>query len=96
MICHANGSYKPSLASDKKRSATDFILPIQEEIKNRKLEESMRELNAEMERTTTLLHKMIPKTVADRLRKGEQPANTCQVRVAERKQRADACTFRVE
>jgi Heme NO binding associated len=46
-----------------------------------KLEESMKKLDDEMKRTDELLYQMIPKMVADRLRKGENPIDTCQVSV---------------
>ncbi|EDO43095.1 predicted protein, partial [Nematostella vectensis] len=46
--------------------------------KSAKLEESMRELDNEKLRTDALLYQMIPKTVADRLRKGEPALNTCE------------------
>lgn len=39
----------------------------------------MRKLDLEMKRTDSLLYQMIPKTVADRLRKGEAAVNTCEV-----------------
>ncbi|CAG0881314.1 unnamed protein product [Darwinula stevensoni] len=51
----------------------------QEQQKSKKLEESMRKLDEEMKRTDELLYQMIPKMVADRLRKGENPVDTCQV-----------------
>lgn len=52
----------------------------QEQQKSKKLEESMRKLDEEMKRTDELLYQMIPKQVADRLRKGENPIDTCEVR----------------
>ncbi|ENN73694.1 hypothetical protein YQE_09691, partial [Dendroctonus ponderosae] len=51
----------------------------QEQQKSKKLEESMRKLDEEMKRTDELLYQMIPKQVADRLRKGENPIDTCQM-----------------
>lgn len=51
----------------------------QEQQKSKKLEESMKKLDEEMKRTDELLYQMIPKLVADRLRKGENPVDTCQV-----------------
>lgn len=53
----------------------------QEQQKSKKLEESMRKLDEEMKRTDELLYQMIPKQVADRLRKGENPIDTCEVSV---------------
>lgn len=54
-----------------------FVL--QELQKSRQLEESMRKLDVEMKRTDELLYQMIPKQVADRLRRGEAAVDTCQV-----------------
>ncbi|KAK1119732.1 Soluble guanylate cyclase 88E [Melipona bicolor] len=51
----------------------------QEQLKSKKLEESMRKLDEEMKRTDELLYQMIPKQVADRLRNGESPIDTCEV-----------------
>ncbi|XP_018913543.2 soluble guanylate cyclase 88E isoform X1 [Bemisia tabaci] len=51
----------------------------QEQLKSKKLEESMRKLDEEMRRTDELLYQMIPKQVADRLRNGENPIDTCQM-----------------
>ncbi|XP_075234102.1 soluble guanylate cyclase 88E-like [Lycorma delicatula] len=51
----------------------------QEQQKSKKLEESMRKLDEEMRRTDELLYQMIPKQVADRLRLGENPIDTCQM-----------------
>ncbi|KAL1460076.1 hypothetical protein WDU94_012015, partial [Cyamophila willieti] len=51
----------------------------QEQQKSKKLEESMRKLDDEMKRTDELLYQMIPKQVADRLRTGENPIDTCQM-----------------
>lgn len=54
----------------------------QEQQKTKKLEESMKKLDEEMKRTDELLYQMIPKQVADRLRSGEDPIDTCQVMYA--------------
>ena len=51
----------------------------QEQQKSRKLEESMKKLDEEMRRTDELLYQMIPKQVADRIRVGESPVDTCEV-----------------
>ena len=40
----------------------------------------MKQMDREMQRTDELLYQMIPKSVADRLRKGESAMSTCQVR----------------
>ena len=52
----------------------------QEQLKSRKLKESMRLLDDEMRRTDELLYQMIPKEVANRLRRGTNPVDTCEVR----------------
>ncbi|KAK3581513.1 hypothetical protein CHS0354_031857 [Potamilus streckersoni] len=51
----------------------------QEQRKSRILEESMLKLDLEMKRTDSLLYQMIPKSVADRLRRGEPAITTCEV-----------------
>ena len=39
----------------------------------------MRKLDQEMKRTDSLLYQMIPKAVADKLRRGEPATSTCEV-----------------
>lgn len=51
----------------------------QEQKKSKILQESMLKLDAEMKRTDSLLYQMIPKPVADRLRRGEPAISTCEV-----------------
>ncbi|XP_055900175.1 soluble guanylate cyclase 88E-like isoform X1 [Biomphalaria glabrata] len=51
----------------------------QEQEKSRLLEQSMVKLDQEMQRTDALLYQMIPKPVADRLRRGVPSVETCQV-----------------
>ena len=51
----------------------------QEKFKSKAIEDSMLKLNQEMKRTDELLYQMIPKNVADRLRKGEPVMNLCEV-----------------
>nr|ACC95433.1 soluble guanylyl cyclase beta-3 subunit [Lymnaea stagnalis] len=51
----------------------------QEQEKSRLLEQSMIKLDQEMQRTDALLYQMIPKPVADRLRRGVPSVETCQV-----------------
>ena len=43
----------------------------------------MRKLDIEMKRTDELLYQMIPKQVADRLRRGEAAVDTCQVTLSQ-------------
>ena len=47
------------------------LFPTQEKIRSAQLEESI-------QRTDQLLYQMIPKPIADQLRNGETPLNTCQ------------------
>ncbi|KAK2716102.1 hypothetical protein QYM36_010622 [Artemia franciscana] len=54
------------------------LLLDQERIKSQKLQESMKKLDEEMKRTDELLYQMIPQSVADRLRLGASPLETCQ------------------
>ena len=51
----------------------------QEQLKSKRLEDSMFRLDAEMRKTDQLLYQMIPKSVADRLRSGEPSVSTCEV-----------------
>ena len=51
----------------------------QEQQKARRLGETMKKLDAEMHRTDELLYQMIPRSVAERLRRGEAAMNTCEV-----------------
>jgi len=51
----------------------------QEQQKSRKLEDSMKQLDEEMKKTDELLYQMIPEKVADRIRRGENPVDTCEV-----------------
>ncbi|XP_072172124.1 soluble guanylate cyclase gcy-31-like [Diadema setosum] len=51
----------------------------QEQRKSAQLEESMMKLDQEMKRTDSLLYQMIPRQVAEKLRRGEPATNTCEV-----------------
>lgn len=51
----------------------------QEQLKSKKLQQSMKKLDEEMRRTDELLYQMIPKEVANRLRQGVSPVETCEV-----------------
>ncbi|KAK3701097.1 hypothetical protein QZH41_015883, partial [Actinostola sp. cb2023] len=44
----------------------------------RELEQCMKKLNKEREKSDELLHQMIPKEIADRLKRGESPIDTCE------------------
>lgn len=43
------------------------------------LEENLRKLEEERQRSEQLLHRMMPKAVADRLRDGQKAIDTCEV-----------------
>ncbi|KAG8185844.1 hypothetical protein JTE90_004386 [Oedothorax gibbosus] len=61
------------------QQSAELKLALDQELqKSRQLEESMRKLDIEMKRTDELLYQMIPKQVADRLRRGEAAVDTCQ------------------
>ncbi|XP_076315498.1 soluble guanylate cyclase 88E-like [Tachypleus tridentatus] len=61
------------------QQSAELKLALDQELqKSRQLEESMKKLDIEMKRTDELLYQMIPKQVADRLRKGEAAVDTCQ------------------
>ncbi|PAA77377.1 hypothetical protein BOX15_Mlig016425g1 [Macrostomum lignano] len=51
---------------------------LQEQEKSAKLTESMKRLDEEKKKTDELLYQMIPKTVADRLRRGDSAVSTCE------------------
>lgn len=62
------------------QQSAELKLALDQELhKSEQLKDSMRKLDVEMKRTDELLYQMIPKIVADRLRKGESALNTCQV-----------------
>ena len=85
------------------RHMASFRLPIclhsqqyglfQEQKKSKILQESMLKLDAEMKRTDSLLYQMIPKPVADRLRRGEPAISTCEVSAASYRY-SKICIFR--
>ncbi|XP_076348426.1 soluble guanylate cyclase 88E-like [Tachypleus tridentatus] len=61
------------------QQSAELKLALDQELqKSKQLEESMKKLDSEMKRTDELLYQMIPKQVADRLRKGEAAVDTCQ------------------
>lgn len=73
-------NYRDILLAGTQQSVELKLALDQEQQKSKKLEESMRKLDEEMRRTDELLYQMIPKMVADRLRRGENPIDTCEVR----------------
>lgn len=57
-----------------------FALSTKQEVqKSKQLEDSMRKLDHEIKRTDDLLYQMIPRQVADKLRRGEPATDTCEV-----------------
>ncbi|XP_022238313.1 soluble guanylate cyclase 88E-like [Limulus polyphemus] len=61
------------------QQSAELKLALDQELqKSKQLEKSMKKLDKEMKRTDELLYQMIPKQVADRLRKGEASVDTCQ------------------
>ena len=49
--------------------------------KTRLMEESMKQLDEEMRRSDELLAQMIPKQVAEKVKSGANPVDTCEVRI---------------
>ena len=47
--------------------------------KTRLMEESMKQLDEEMRRSDELLAQMIPKQVAEKVKSGANPVDTCEV-----------------
>lgn len=77
---HVTFCYRDLMLAGTQQSVELKLALDQEQLKSKKLEESMRKLDEEMKRTDELLYQMIPKQVADRLRNGESPIDTCEVR----------------
>jgi guanylate cyclase len=48
--------------------------------KTKLMEESMKQLDEEMKRSDELLAQMIPKQVAEKVKSGANPIDTCEVR----------------
>ena len=48
--------------------------------KTKEMEASMKKLDEEMKRSDELLSQMIPKSVADKVKSGLNPVETCEVR----------------
>ena len=57
-----------------------YKIVLQECDKGRTLEENMEKLELERRKSEELLYRMMPKQVADRLKRGEKAINTCEVR----------------
>ena len=75
-----SGSHGRDLMLASTQQSIELKLALdQEQLKSKKLEESMKKLDDEMRKTDELLYQMIPKEVANRLRKGTNPVDTCEV-----------------
>lgn len=62
------------------QQSAELKLALDQELqKSAQLEESMKKLDQEMKRTDSLLYQMIPRQVADKLRRGEPATSTCEV-----------------
>ena len=51
----------------------------EEKQKSKLLEDYMKQLDEEIEKSDNLLYRLLPKAVADRLRRGEPTINLCEV-----------------
>ena len=85
LLSHFTIFYRDLMLAGTQQSVELKLALDQEQLKSKKLEESMRKLDEEMKRTDELLYQMIPKQVADRLRNGESPIDTCEVRTTDSK-----------
>eukprot|EP00057_Strongylocentrotus_purpuratus_P015488 XP_011669962.1 PREDICTED: soluble guanylate cyclase 88E isoform X2 [Strongylocentrotus purpuratus] len=62
------------------QQSAELKLALDQELrKSSQLEESMTKLDLEMKRTDSLLYQMIPRQVAEKLRRGEPATSTCEV-----------------
>ncbi len=52
-----------------------------EKQRSKLLEDNMKQLDTEIKRSDDLLYRLLPRTVADRLRKGEPTINLCELSV---------------
>ena len=50
--------------------------------KTAQMQEAMKKVDIEMKRSDELLAQMIPKAVADKVKKGLNPVDTCEVRIS--------------
>ncbi|XP_033112880.1 soluble guanylate cyclase 88E-like isoform X2 [Anneissia japonica] len=72
-------SSRDLLLAGSQQSAELKLALDQEQIKSAELENSMRKLDMEIKKTDSLLYQMIPRTVADKLRRGEPATSTCEI-----------------
>ena len=52
-----------------------------EKKRSKSLEDNMKNLNNEIKKADNLLYRLLPRTVAERLRKGEPTINLCEVNI---------------
>uniref|UniRef100_A0A1I8GYZ9 guanylate cyclase n=1 Tax=Macrostomum lignano TaxID=282301 RepID=A0A1I8GYZ9_9PLAT len=71
-------SSRDLILAGEQQSAELKLALEQEQEKSAKLTESMKRLDEEKKKTDELLYQMIPKTVADRLRRGDSAVSTCE------------------
>jgi len=81
VIWNPRVSYRDLVLAGTQQSVELKLALDQEQQKSSRLEASMKQLDAEMKRTDELLYNMIPKQVADRIRRGENPVDTCEVSI---------------
>jgi guanylate cyclase, other len=62
--------------SEELKSALD-----EEKQRSKSLEEHMKNLDNEIKKADNLLYRLLPKTVAERLRNGEPTINMCEVNI---------------
>lgn len=72
----------PSALLKEWHSDWDFILLItfQQQDKSKLIEETMEKQEEWRNKSEALLYSMIPRTIAERLKRGEDPVKTCEVR----------------
>jgi guanylate cyclase len=62
--------------SEELKSALD-----EEKQRSKSLEDNMKNLDSEIKKADNLLYRLLPKTVAERLRNGEPTINMCEVNI---------------
>ena len=56
-----------------------YLFLLQQRDKSLKIAENLQQVEEWKERSNNLLYSMIPQSIADRLKNGEDPINTCEV-----------------
>ena len=78
-LCMHDSSRELVLAGTQQSVEMKLALS-QEEQKARQLEQNLKTLDKEMKKTDDLLYQMIPKSIAQQLRRGVSPVDTCKVK----------------